>query len=262
MKNLIKLYNPSDIQHFVTNLWKTSIFQKSPYILQWATRFAARNGWVFAEMSEPELEYAHFGTWFGMTYMREYDNPVVSDLYYLHEIVHAVLAKYDPNDSFTSWYRRVNTIEFDASLETEAYIYLNMPEFRKVSFDDRIWADRFIGSILDRGELMNLMRQERYRAIREPDPMDYCEQQISAYARQNFEWANIWKLNALVYDAGKVVNAPAFKHVERHMAAFRNNEIDVDDHVYWLTSMTIPFPDQAKMFSDVYWKNKLGYRKS
>ena len=51
---------------------------------------------VFAEMSDAELEYPHFATWFGMTYLRTYDDPAVSDLYYLHEIVHAALLHYEP----------------------------------------------------------------------------------------------------------------------------------------------------------------------
>ena len=133
-----------------------------------------------------------------------------------------------------------------------------MPQLRKVSFDDQVWADRFLGANLCKDELRNLMRQERYRAIREPDPMDYCEQQISAYARQNFEWANIWKLNVTLNDK----RLPAFKHVEDHMFDLRRGAISIDEHAEWLQSMgDVPFPDQARMFSDVYWRNKLGYRK-
>lgn len=272
---MIAISNPEELKKFVNKLWQTSIFKEAKYVADWVERFVygasgnnPRKGWVFAEMSEPELEYAHFGTWFGITYLRHYDNKVVNDLYYLHEIVHAVLVEYNSTDAFTSWFRRVNTTEFAASLETEAYIYLEMPELRDISFDDRIWADRWLGSRLDKEETKKLMRQERYRAIREPDPMDYCEQQISAYARQNFEWANIWKLNASVYmmekdwAEPKWPSLPAFKHVENHMAAFLSGEMDIDDHVHWLQSMgDVPFPDQARLFSDVYWRNKLGYRK-
>jgi hypothetical protein len=275
MKSLVRLYSPDEVTKFVNGLWQTGIFRESKYVADWVERFANRptvveayprgitedhrSGWIFAEMSEPDLEYPHFGTWFGVTYLRHYDNKVISDLYYLHELVHAVSAWYNPNDSFTSWYRRVNTTEFTASLETEAYIYIDMPQLRKVSFDDQIWADRFLGANLCKDELRNLMRQERYRAIREPDPMDYCEQQISAYARQNFEWANIWKLNTTIGD----VKLPAFKHVENHMFELRSNRISIDEHAEWLQSMggDISFPDQARLFSDVYWRNKLGYRK-
>jgi len=262
MKNLVKLTTPAEIRKYVTDLWQTELFRTSPYVANWVERFCDRRGWVFAEMSEPQLEYAHFGTWFGLTYLRHYDNSIVSDLYYLHEIVHAVLAKYDSNDSFTSWYRRVNNTEFNASLETESYVYLEIPGLREISFTDQIWADRFLGDRLGKDELKNLMRQERYRAIREPDPMDYCEQQIAAYARQNFEWANIWKLNAT---ASTWEPIPAFKLVEDHMMWFRSGQyvmMSIDDHVNWLQAMgDVPFPDQARLFSDVYWRNKLGYRK-
>lgn len=260
MKNLVKLSGPDAIKKFVNDLWQTSIFRESEYVARWVQAFCLRTGWVFAEMSEPELEYAHFGTWFGLTYLRHYDNKVVSDLYYMHELVHAVLAKYDPTDSFTSWYRRVNNTEFDASLETEAYIYMEIPKLRDVSFGDQIWADRFLGDRLGKDELKKLMRQERYKALLTPDPMDYCEQQIAAYARQNFEWANIWKLGASAPPDWQT--APAFKLVENHMAKFRSGEVSLDEHAHWLQSMgDVPFPDQARLFSDVYWRNKLGYRK-
>lgn len=263
MEKLVTLSNPEEMKKFVNSLWQTDIFRKSKYVADWVARFINRPAWVFAEMTEADLEYAHFGTWFGVTYIRHYDNKVISDLYYLHELVHAVLTTYNSDDTFTAWYRRVNSTELSASLETEAYVYLDMPELRKISFDDRIWADRFLGSNVDREELKNLMRQDRYRAIREPDPMDYCEQQISAYARQNFEWANIWKLNVTLRSLDSWLTAPAFKHVEKHMADFRSGKIDIDEHVYWLESMgDVPFPDQARMFSDVYWRNKLGYKKA
>lgn len=96
MKNLVKLSNPDELKKFVNSLWQTSIFRESKYVANWVERFASgRTGWVFAEMSEPELEYPHFGTWFGITYLRHYDNKIISDLYYLHELVHAVLANYN-----------------------------------------------------------------------------------------------------------------------------------------------------------------------
>lgn len=266
MKNLIKLSGPDEIKKFVNDLWQTDLFCTSHYVASWVEHFSDRTGWVFAEMSEPELEYAHFGTWFGLTYLRHYDNAVVSDLYYMHELVHAVLSKYDPTDAFTSWYRRVNNTEFDASLETEAYIYMEIPQLRDASFSDQIWADRFLGDRLGKDERKKLMRQERHKALLMPDPMDYCEQQIAAYARQNFEWANIWKLNTTIDSYNLPMQewkpAPAFKLVEDHMAKFRAGEISLDDHVRWLQSMgDVPFPDQARLFSDVYWRNKLGYRK-
>lgn len=97
------------------------------------------------------------------------------------------------------------------------------------------------------------MRQDRYRAMSHPDPMDYCEQQIAAYARQNFEWANIWKLA----EDGR----PAYLQVEDHMLAFRAGTTGIDEHVEWLRRWgPVPFPVQARLFSPVYWNSKLSYR--
>ena len=86
------------------------------------------------------------------------------------------------------------------------------------------------------------MRQDRYKAMHHPDPMDYCEQQIAAYARQNFEWANIWKLD--------VEDRPAYRVVEEHMGRFRKGAIGMDAHLAWLHRFgEIPFPIQARLFA-------------
>lgn len=101
--------------------------------------------------------------------------------------------------------------------------------------------------------LRDVIRQDRYKAMQHPDPMDYCEQQIAAYARQNFEWANAWKL--------LVSGKPAFLVVEEHMAKFREGSVPIDEHVRWLESFgDIPFLDQARAFAPVYWNNKISYR--
>ncbi len=257
MKNPVKLATPSSCIDYVRGLFKTPEFKNSPYLAGWVERFAKHPS-VFAEMSDPELETPHFGTFFGLTYLRHYDEPAISDLYYLHEIVHAALLYYDPSMLFTSWYRKMNSIEFSASLETEGYVYLRVPGFRELSFRDEIWADRYLGGQRRLGEgIAEIMRQDRYKAMQHPDPMDWCEQQISAYARQNFQWAGTWKLE-VVCDG---VRRPAFSHVEEHMARLRGGEVDLDEHVAWLERQgEIPFRDQAKLFAHVYWENKLSYK--
>ena len=253
MKNLTVLATPAEVGKYVRTLWRTEQFRTSPYVDAWVQKLAVRP-MVFAEMSDNELEYPHFATWFGMTYHRHYDEGTVSDLYYLHEFVHSVLLHYDPQPLFTAWYRKMNTIELSASLETECYVYLGVPGLREVSFKDEIWVDRYLGGQKRLGDsLRDVIRQDRYKAMQHPDPMDYCEQQIAAYARQNFEWANAWKLGI----SGK----PAFLVVEEHLAAFRAGKVPIAEHVKWLESFgEVPFRDQARAFSPVYWNNKISYR--
>ena len=190
MKNLTVLETADEVTRYVRALWRTPAFRGSEYVAGWVEKLS-RHPAVFAEMSDSELEYPHFATWFGMTYLRTYTEPAVSDLYYLHEIVHATLLADHaagppaPGPLFTAWYRKMNGIEFSASLETECNVYLGVPGLRDVSFKDEIWADRYLGGRSRLGEsLKDVMRQDRYRAMQHPDPMDYCEQQIAAYARQ------------------------------------------------------------------------------
>jgi hypothetical protein len=263
MKNLVLLRTPAEVTAHVRGLLRTSELRESAYVAAWIARFAAHPA-VFAEFSDGELEYPHFATWFGMTYVRSYDDPVISDLYYLHEIVHAVLLLYGEAPLFTAWYRKMNGVELSASLETEGYVYLEVPGLRERSFRDEIWADRYLGAERRLGRaLRDIMRQDRYRAMSHPDPMDYCEQQIAAYARQNFEWANIWKLDAGGHDGGgpHASRRPAYLVVEEHMARFRASAIGLDEHVAWLRQFgEIPFPVQARLFAPVYWNSKLSYR--
>jgi hypothetical protein len=258
VKKLTALASPAETTAYLRGLWRTDVFRKSDYVEAWVQRLAPRP-LVFAEMSDVELEYPHFGTWFGMTYLRTYAEPAVSDLYYLHEMVHAVLLheapRTPPPPLFTAWYRKMNGIELSSSLETECYVYLHVPGARDVSFKDEIWVDRYLGGQARLGDsLRDVIRQDRCKAMQHPDPMDYCEQQIAAYARQNFEWANIWKLDC-------APGRPAFVEVEEHMSRFRAGELSIDEHVRWLESRgEIPFRDQAKLFSPVYWNSKLSYR--
>jgi hypothetical protein len=254
MKNLTVLRTPGAVAEYVRALWRTPVFRASPYVEDWVKRLSAHPA-VFAEMSDPEIEYPHFATWFGMTYLRSYPDPAVSDLYYLHEIVHSVLLHYEQRPLFTAWYRRMNAIELSASLETECYVYLAEPGLRQLSFQDEIWVDRYLGGEKRLGDsLRDVIRQDRYKAMQHPDPMDWCEQQIAAYARQNFEWANTWKLDV---EPGR----PAFLAVEEHMSALRAGARSIDDHVAWLESFgEIPFRPQARLFAPVYWNSKLSYR--
>ncbi len=254
MKNVVLLRTPGEVTEYVRSLWQTEIFRRSPYVEGWVQKLAAHPR-AFADMSDTELEYPHFATWFGVTYRREYPEPAVSDLYYLHELVHAALLHYEPQPLFTAWYRKMNGIELSASLETECYVYLSIPGMRDASFKDEIWVDRFFGGKSRLGDsLRDVIRQERYRAMQHPDPMDYCEQQIAAYARQNFEWANIWKLDARL-------GRPAFVEVEERMSALRAGALSLDQYVDWLKTLgEVPFLDQARLFAPVYWNSKLSYR--
>jgi hypothetical protein len=257
MKDPILLETPAAARDYVYGLLRTDAFRRSDYVAGWIERFAAHPS-VFARMSDEQLETPHFGTFFGMTYLRDYVEPAISDLYYLHEMVHAVSMTYDPDALFTAWYRKMNGVEFAASLETEGYVYLRMPGFREQSFADEIWADRYIGAQRRLGEgLFEIMRQDRLRAMQQPDPMDYCEQQIAGYARQNFEWASMWRLEC----ERDGVRMPAYRHVETHMAALRSGAIEPAAHLAWLGRFgAVPFPDQARLFAPLYWHNKLSYR--
>src|SRR5262249_1009783 len=134
-------------------------------------------------------------------------------------------------------------------------VYLGVPGLCEVSFKDEIWADRYLGGRSKLGDsLREVVRQDRYRAMQHPDPMDYCEQQIAAYARQNFEWANAWKVEV-------APGRPAYLEVEEHVAELRAGRLGPDEPLAWLHRHgEIPFPTQARLFAPVYWNAKISYR--
>lgn len=84
--------------------------------------------------------------------------------------------------------------------------------------------------------------------------MSYCEQRIAAYAGQNFEWADVWKLEV-------APGRPAYRAVEEHMAALRAGATSLGEHIDWLRQGgEVPFPAQAHAFAPVYWRNKISVR--
>ena len=74
MKDPILLETPAAARDYVYGLLRTDAFRRSDYVAGWIERFAAHPS-VFARMSDEQLETPHFGTFFGMTYLRDYVEP-------------------------------------------------------------------------------------------------------------------------------------------------------------------------------------------
>ena len=255
MRNLVVLHEPAAIAAQFHSLWQTDLFRESQedtygYIRHWVSRVSQLPR-AFFEMDRPEVEHPHFTVLFGALHRRQYANPYVHDLFVLHEMIHMVgLAEcYDPGCTFDQWARKVIHNEERTALESELFVYFEIPNLRQHTFPFPIWADQFLGRPMrPRMELYGLRRQSMSM------PRNEVERRMAGYPHQNWQWAEVWRqrwqeperaMQRLVAEAA----------VDRKAAA--------DRYRRWLTEETgmtperpYPFPDEAEAFAKIFWENK------
>jgi len=257
MKDIITLSTSKEVNNFAYNLWRTDLFRDSHnqgggYINRLITKFSEVPRFFYTMTSE--VERSHFTTWFNVIALRlEYENDAISDLYYLHEITHAATMYFDPTLSWQDWYKKTMQNEMQASLESEAFAYLELPGLRKLSFDHEIWLDRFwtdCGELMLTDALKERLIEERKNATQSPSIDDFIELQIANYAAQNIEWSRIWAKN--------------WRVVEKHMLEFLSlAEHDKDKAVALqiefleehMLNYIIPFEKEANDFYKLYKEN-------
>lgn len=127
---------------------------------------ASLRPWWFVSAQQPYERY-HFSAWIGDTFLRRtYDNPVITDMYYWHDLVHAMTFRLlDPHiQDFQSWRLAMRSNEIAVSIETEMLIYLRNPSLRAHTFD-QIWLDDLTDPLPER----LATRLEAYRARLQED---------------------------------------------------------------------------------------------
>ena len=262
MRDIVALVTVEEIHGFFRVLWKTPEFQESHdsggYVYRWVHRLAEYPRFV-GELTDPKVERAHFSPWWNVLGRREYDNPAIHDLFYLHEITHMAMLVYEDSMSWEAWAAKMADNEMLASLESETLVYLAMPSLREKSFVKEIWADRFLAGEADgsgmrdaasRAAHRSFMLMERYRARRVPG--DDIETRIAAFEQENEAWASIWRTS--------------FREVERAMCEFRAMSLtDRSEAARWLFDWHnalaregngIPFRTEAEQFAEIYWRSR------
>lgn len=222
---------------------------------------------------DPRLDaHGHFPTYFGIVPVRRRyaANPVLSDLFTRHELTHTRRFRrvYGRATNFQDWTRQSVRIELEASLDSECYVYLDIPGLRRMTFRHEIWMDRFLGppGILGLrpllvGSLLNTrlgrawIQRQRLRAMNAPDFDDYVEHQIWNYGQQNMKWCAAW---GRPVGYGPFADQAAWRVVEEHMARLNPGTPGwTDRHRAWLELVTdpetgVPFDRQAKAFTPIY----------
>ncbi len=228
---------------------------------------------ILCDYSNYALERSHFYPYWGVLPRRDYgSNAPLSDLYYLHEQGHSIVAGYQENQPFSLWVNRLTQEEARTSVQSELAIYFHLPDLRAEVFTEQtIWADRFLKedvkifegkdhrlpqgmdgstsnwSLFEKDpELFTLFAMEKRAAIMQssdPAALDEQEQVIHSYAANNFRWANIWR--------------PVREKVEKAMLILdRAGEVDrghaLAAHLAFLQAETgdgiCPFEQQAREF--------------
>ena len=294
MKDIVKLVKPQEIHAFVYNLLETEVLRKSydegGLVYDIIDRFA-RLPRFFYKPTDLDVEAPHFSPWWGGVMLREYDNKVIQDLYYLHEIEHAGTMPYGPDINHpltdpTTFKNKIRDNEHEASVLSEMTIYCEFPELRALSFPHAVFVDRFLFPDGDFSHV-DVRMQQRWRE--EPDLVtkemmyaraailtskDTYENDMPAFWLKRFysqglEWTKIW-----TNPKGELAQFPKggrFAEIEKGMVAFRENcarlgrKEALDRHVDWLLSpdiaegTNIPFYREAKAFSEVYQAHKEKY---
>jgi hypothetical protein len=240
------------------------------------------------------VEAPHFSPWWGGIQLRTYDNPLVQDLYYLHEICHAATMPYGPHPKYPlsdpiTFKNKIRDNEHEASALSEMTIYCEFPQLRSMSFQHEIFVDRFLFPSGDwnsvDARLIQRWREEpelvekemmyaRAAVLTAPqlDESDLAAFWLKRFYSQGKAWTAIWTNPKREYP--ELPEGGRFRWVESAMIQFRENSYRLgrrdalEQHLDWLLSpevadgTSIPFYREAVAFCGSYLDHKLLYFES
>ncbi len=312
MQNVVSLANAQECCEYIREtLLKTEMLRQSfdeggmiyKIIKQFARRprFFYRPSDTFIEVLDSDgkahreyVESPHFSPWWSGIQLRSYDNSLVQDLYYLHEICHAATMPYGPDihhactDPVT-FKNKIRDNEHEASTFSEMTIYCEFPQLRALSFQHEIFVDRFLFPTLDKDQVNAKMIQRwreepeivekelmyaRAAVLTAPkvDESDLAAFWLKRFYSQGRAWTNIWTNPKSEYS--DIPLGGRFREVESAMIEFRDNchligrQAALEKHLDWLSSSQItqgtdiPFYAEAKAFCESYLRHKIMYFKS
>lgn len=265
------LNKPGEIRDFVYELWSDSPIKQNHrdggMVHEIVERFAQMPR-IFFEPSDVRLEWTSFSPWWGAILLAKYENPVIRDLRYLHEIYHAATMPYARGMNLATMAARNGQNEREASTFSEIAIYLEIPELREMSFPHPIFGDRLI---YENGDMNTPNKRlfERWKTQRpvvfqellyarlgvvmaEENEIDTNDPQVMwlrRYPEQGDIWLDIWKQRHQLVDEAMVLLR-------------ERSEKDPEDagkrHLQWLLSReisngtNIPFEREARAFRETF----------
>ena len=125
MKNLKAYITPGEVRTFVDSLLLTeemrNAFRTQPALIALMDQYCRYPRLSF-EASDDVIERGNFTSWYNALAIRQYENPAVNDLFYLHEITHIATMLYLPGGDFEIWRNKMFRNELEASIMSEAFI--------------------------------------------------------------------------------------------------------------------------------------------
>ncbi len=271
-----------NVPSFVRNLWQTDEFKEAhddfgSFVHDMVVRLAKYPRTFFTPTED--IEHGHFTTWMGFISLRDhYTNPYIHDLYLLHELTHLSTMPYFPGKvDFDTWYLKMQENELHSALASEVFIYFFMMQegrdIRHKTFEHEIWADRFshlwttgigvnLSNYLEKFEqIVSARRTVMHGFGVNPDaspdnPKEWAAYQISRFAKQNYEWATVWRENYRIVENGMFHMMEQIDKVGIYVG--KDEEIFGNYQRWYLTRFhekAIYFRDEAVAFDEMFKRN-------
>jgi hypothetical protein len=275
------LIEEDDIHNFTRKLWRSDVFKDSHDsggIVSRVIDNFAKYPRFFYEPSDVNTEAPHFSPWWSGIQLREYDNPVIQDLYYLHEIEHACTMPYMAGLNRVTFKNKIRDNEHEASALSEMTIYLHHPELRAQTFPHSIYVDRFLfpdgdfskpdTSWMERWEIEpDIVRKELMYArasvvtdkniTLDDDPVLFW---LNKFADQGRKWVDIWSDRYDVVEQSMIKFKDECRTLGRATALQNHIDFLLSDDIS--NGTDIPFYTEAAAFAEVYAENKRLYRET
>lgn len=245
---LYKLESINEREEFFDNIWSSPVFKskKAQFFLTNIKNNFIKFPRYYYQMQDQELERAAFTSWYNVLSLKDYKNPYIKDLYYLHELSHIATMPYNPQLNFLEWSLKMRENEVMASMLTEVFIYFEFPELRKHTMNHEIWVDRYLREpFINMNNTMRFMTlmTERHNAYL--NPKDIVEQELHFFKKFSHLFYKVWKND--------------FKKIEEAVSHLKKtgNEVVYEDFLKSnLSKNNILFEDKIKIHYQNYIKNK------
>lgn len=211
----------ADFETFWAGVWR------SPKGKEWAGSGRGFSGWLkerlrgrpffLSDPWEPELQRRHFAQMWGQIFSRRYENPALSDLFWIHELTHWAAADLTPSPSFAQWLAKWDLNELRASAASEILIHGEVEGWDREAFGRDVWARRFgkLGGTDPENAFTwspgSRKADERRHAIRDgeraPDASVPDEVWLASFKAQNEAWAELWR-------------GGEWRRIDRHLAVY------------------------------------------
>lgn len=238
MKNFKCLDTIEARKEFIENLFQSSEVKNSlntPQLKKIVEDFCQYPRFI-AEYSNQEIEHAHFYSWFNIMILRSYENKVIQDLYYIHELKHITTLQYDSKMMFDDWKKKMIQNELESALFSEVQIYDLIKNLRPKSFSFPIWYDEVSDDIRLDNQLLAEHRKQSMKS-----PKSEVEKTLFRYNMSNDSWSEVWRVN--------------YQNVEKYMEKFyktQSIEEYIQDFKITPDSEQIIFENEAKKFTTSY----------